>query len=79
MKDFDVIIKPLLEKKYRIKNIKIGKPPIVRSGVKLKTGIPVKTPNGTFISITEAAQSHGVTVACIIGRIKSKKEGYFYE
>jgi hypothetical protein len=78
MENFDELIKPLLQKKYRIKNIEIGKPPVIRSGVRLNTGVPVKTPNGTFTSITDAAQSHEVTVSCIIARIKSKKEGYYY-
>jgi hypothetical protein len=78
MEDFETIVKPLLKKKYRIKNIEIGKPPIVRRGVKLKTGIPVTTPDGEFESITDAAAHYEVTVSCIIARIKKKKEGYSY-
>jgi len=77
MKDFEIIIKTL-PKKYRIKNIEIGKPPIVRKGTKLKTGIPVSTPDGEFESITDAAIYYEVTVSCIIARIKKKKEGYSY-
>jgi hypothetical protein len=77
MKGFDEIIKTL-PKKYRIKNIEIGKPRIVRKGVRLKTGIPVMTPDGEFESITDAAIHHEVTVSCIISRIKKQKEGYSY-
>jgi len=78
MDNFDTIIKPLLEIKYRIKNIEIGKPPIVRRGTKLKTSVPVATPEGEFESISDAARHHEVTVPCIIARIKRKQEGYYY-
>ena len=77
MKDFEIIIKTL-PTKYRIKNIEIGKPPIVRKGTKLKTGIPVSTPDGEFESISDAARHYEVSVTCIITRIKNNKEGYGY-
>ena len=77
MKDFEIIIKTL-PKKYRIKNIEIGKPPIVRRGTKLKTGIPVITPDGEFESISDAARHYEVSVGGIIARIKRKQEGYSY-
>ena len=77
MKDFDELIKTL-PTKYRIKTIHIGKPRVVRSGVKMKTGIPVATPEGEFDSISDAARHYEVSVTCIITRIKKKKEGYYY-
>lgn len=78
VKDFDTVIKPLLEIKYRIKTIQIGKAPVVRSGVPSGRRMAVMTPKGEFESITAAAAHYGVTLPTVINWIKKNKEGFRY-
>lgn len=78
MKNFDETIAPLLERKYRIRNIQIGKPPVVRKG---RSGNykAVITPLGRFKSVSDAAEAHGVSKPVLSSRLTKKIEGYEYD
>lgn len=78
MKDFDEIV-ATLPTKYRVKNITIGKPPVVRSGQQnTKARKPIMTPAGRFESMTFAADHYNVSKSTITNRILRKEKGYYY-
>lgn len=74
MKDFDTIVKPLLEIKYRVKNIEIGKPPVRRTGNRSKL---VVTPAGTFLGAPLAARQTGISLSLLYKLFKTNPKEYY--
>ena len=76
MDNFNDIITPLLNQKYRIKNHSVLPKPKPKPTTN-KNYKPVITPLGQFESVGAAAEAHNITSSTMCVRLK-RFEGYHY-